>query len=259
MRNIPLHRVPSVAQNEPLLRILDRFQEGRSHMAIVTRTSVEKASSLKKAVKKSITQRIKNRVGISDSSSDSSSDEEPRSQRKKGMRVTGRSNSSEGSMTGTSDREDTLQSEAATDKEDSGRSFSFRKKRKRSKKRVRVADVEMGTVKPEQEVESERELQGILSQSKKAGFVQFALNTGLEQSMPADAVLAKEGANDVSKTVVVDKIYFNPNPQFLLGFDPNIAPLGLITLEDVLEGVYVLITLRTSAVIRCRIDRRRNL
>ena len=259
MRNIPLHRVPSVAQNEPLLGILDKFQEGRSHMAIVTRTSVEKASSLKKAVKKSITQRIKNRVGISDSSSDSSSDEEPRSKRKNGMRVTGRSNSSEGSMTGTSDREDTLQSEAATDKEDSGRSFSFRKKRKRSKKRVRVADVEMGTVKPEQEVESERELQGILSQSKKAGFVQFALNTGLEQSMPADAVLAKEGANDVSKIVVVDKIYFNPNPQFLLGFDPNIAPLGLITLEDVLEGVYVLITLRTSAVIRCRIDRRRNL
>ena len=177
-------------------------------MAIVTRTSVEKASSLKKAVKKSITQRIKNRVGISDSSSDSSSDEEPRSKRKKGMRVTGRSNSSEGSMTGTSDREDTLQSEAATDKEDSGRSFSFRKKRKRSKKRVRVEDVEMGTVKPEQEVESERELQGIPSQSKKASFVQFALNTGLEQSMPADAVLAKEGANDVSKIVVVDKIYF---------------------------------------------------
>ena len=177
-------------------------------MAIVTRTSVEKASSLKKAVKKSITQRIKNRVGISDSSSDSSSDEEPCSKRKKGMRVTGRSNSSEGSMTGTSDREDTLQSEAATDKEDSGRSFSFRKKRQRSKKRVRVEDVEMGTVKPEQEVESERELQGIPSQSKKAGFVQFALNTGLEQSMPADAVLAKEGANDVSKIVVVDKIYF---------------------------------------------------
>lgn len=218
VRNIPLHRAPSVAQNEPLLGILDKFQEGRSHMAIVTRTSVEKASSLKKAVKKSITQRIKNRVGISDSSSDSSSDEEPRSKRKKAMRVAGRSNSSEGSMTGTSDREDTLQSEAATDKEESGRSFSFRKKRKRSKKRVRVEDVEMGSVKPEQEVESEREPQGSPSQSKKGSFVQFALNPGLEQSMPADAVLAKEGAND-----------------FLLGFDPNVAPLGIITLEDVLE------------------------
>ena len=198
VRNIPLHRVPSVAQNEPLLGILDKFQEGRSHMAIVTRTSVEKASSLKKAVKKSITQRIKNRVGISDSSSDSSSDEEPRSKRKKAMRA-GRANSSEGSMTGTSDREDTLQSEATTDKEDSGRSFSFRKKRKRNKKRVRVEDVEMGTVKHEQEVESERETQGSSSQPKRGSFVQFALNPGLEQSMPADAVLAKEGANEVSK------------------------------------------------------------
>ncbi|KAH9009170.1 hypothetical protein EDB84DRAFT_1547896 [Lactarius hengduanensis] len=217
VRNIPLHRVPSVAQNEPLLGILDKFQEGRSHMAIVTRTSVEKATSLKKAVKKSITQRIKNRVGISDSSSDSSSDDEPRSKRKKATRVSDRSNSSEDSMTGTSDRDDTLPSEATTDKEDTGRSFSFRKKRKGSKKRVRVEDVEMGTVKNKQEVESEREMEGSSSQPKKGSFVQFA---GLEQSMPADAVLAKEGAND-----------------FLLGFDPNVAPLGIITLEDVLEEV----------------------
>ncbi|KAF8267101.1 hypothetical protein EI94DRAFT_1830295 [Lactarius quietus] len=196
----------------------DAVPEGRSHMAIVTRTSVDKASSLKKAVKKSITQRIKNRVGISDSSSDSSSDEEPRSKRKKAMRGTGRSNSSEGSMTGTSDREGTLQGEAITDKEDSGRSFSFRKKRERSKKRVRAEDVEMGTVKLEQEVESERETQGSASHTKKGSFVQFALTPGLEQSMPADAVLAKESAND-----------------FLLKFDPNVAPLGIITLEDVLE------------------------
>jgi len=173
-------------------------------MAIVTRTSVEKATSLKKAVKKSITQRIKNRVGISDSSSDNSSDEEPRSKRKKAMRISGRSNSSEDSMTGTSDRDDTVPSEATLDKEDAGRSFSFRKKRKRSKKRVRVEDVEMGTVKHKEEVESEREIQGSPSQLKKGSFVQFA---GLEQSMPADAVLAKEGANEVSKIMVSLKIY----------------------------------------------------
>jgi metal transporter CNNM len=80
VRSLPLHKVPFVAQDEPLLGILDKFQEGRSHMAIVTRTSVEKALSVKKAVKKSITQRcqrIKNRVGISDSPSDNSSNEEP--------------------------------------------------------------------------------------------------------------------------------------------------------------------------------------
>jgi hypothetical protein len=68
----------------------------------------------------------------------------------------------------------------------------------------------MGTVKPEQEVESEREPQGSPSQSKKGSFVQFALNPGLEQSMPADAVLAKEDANDVSKIIVVKKPIFNP-------------------------------------------------
>ena len=47
--------------------------------------------------------------------------------------------------------------------------------------------------------------------------------------------------------------------QFLLGFDPNVAPLGIITLEDVLEGVYVLMTLLASAVTCCRVDRRRDL
>ncbi|KAN0107502.1 hypothetical protein V8E52_010097, partial [Russula decolorans] len=36
VRSLPLHKVPFVAQNEPLLGILDKFQEGRSHMTIVT-------------------------------------------------------------------------------------------------------------------------------------------------------------------------------------------------------------------------------
>ena len=204
MRSLPLHRVPSVAQNEPLLGILDKFQEGRSHMAIVTRTSVEKASSLKKAVKKSITQRIKNRVGISDSSSDSSSDERPQSSRRKSkkvVKISERFNTSEDSMsmtTGTSDRDGTSRSEATSDKDEGGRSFSFRKKRKRSKKRVRLEDVEMGTVKPEPQPEIEPRPQGGQSYSKKGSLVQFALTPGLEQSMPADAVLAKEDANEVS-------------------------------------------------------------
>jgi len=42
LRNIPLNKVPFVPNNEPLLGILDKFQEGRSHMAIVSRFSVEK-------------------------------------------------------------------------------------------------------------------------------------------------------------------------------------------------------------------------
>lgn len=42
LRKIPLNKVPFVPNNEPLLGILDKFQEGRSHMAIVSRFSVDK-------------------------------------------------------------------------------------------------------------------------------------------------------------------------------------------------------------------------
>jgi len=44
LRKIPLNKVPFVPNNEPLLGMLDKFQEGRSHMAIVSRFSVNKAS-----------------------------------------------------------------------------------------------------------------------------------------------------------------------------------------------------------------------
>lgn len=46
IRNMSLNKVPFVPNNEPLLGILDRFQEGRSHMAIVSRFSVEKVLQL---------------------------------------------------------------------------------------------------------------------------------------------------------------------------------------------------------------------
>ncbi len=167
-------------------------------MAIVTRTSIEKASSLKKVVKKSITQRIKNRVGISDSSSDNSSEDEPQSSRHKPqkiLRILERSNTSasEESTTKMSDRDGTLASEAASDKDEGGASFSFRRKRKRNKKRARLDDVEMGVVQPRPQPEPEP----AQSHPKRPSLVQFALTPGLEQNMPADAVLAKEGANEV--------------------------------------------------------------
>ena len=77
VRKIPLNKVPFVPNNEPLLGILDKFQEGRSHMAIVSRFSVERAASVKQAVKRGLTQRLRDRVlmGDSDSSSSSSEDE----------------------------------------------------------------------------------------------------------------------------------------------------------------------------------------
>jgi metal transporter CNNM len=39
---ILLNKVPSVPNNKALLGILDKFQEGRSHMVIVRRFSVDK-------------------------------------------------------------------------------------------------------------------------------------------------------------------------------------------------------------------------
>lgn len=47
IRDLPLNKVPFVPRDEPLLGMLDRFQEGRSHMAIVSRYSVAKVSLLR--------------------------------------------------------------------------------------------------------------------------------------------------------------------------------------------------------------------
>ena len=56
----------------------------------------------------------------------------------------------------------------------------------------------MGIVKPSLRPESEPRPEDGQSLSKRASLVQFALTPGLEQSMPADAVLAEEGAKEVS-------------------------------------------------------------
>ncbi len=56
----------------------------------------------------------------------------------------------------------------------------------------------MGNVKPSLQSESQPRPEDGQSQLKRASLVQFALTPGLEQSMPADAVLAEEGAKEVS-------------------------------------------------------------
>ncbi len=76
---MPLNKIPSVPQNESLLGILDKFQEGRSHIAVVSRQSVEKARSVQEAadvVKRSLRQRLKETVGMTDSDSDSNESQE---------------------------------------------------------------------------------------------------------------------------------------------------------------------------------------
>jgi metal transporter CNNM len=193
VRRVPLNSVATVAWNEPLLGVLDRFQEGRSHMAVVTRFSREKAASVKKVVKKGLTQRIKDRVGMGDSSdsSDSSDDEADGNGEKEDTRSARRRKKKEKRAAGSPDEDATLRQRS-----------SFRGS----------DDVEAsGTLQPNAPAEP----------TKSRTSFQF-LGAGREQSMPADAVLPKANAQE-----------------FLQSFDGTVAPLGLITLEDVLEGIYM--------------------
>ncbi|KAJ3787309.1 DUF21-domain-containing protein [Lentinula aff. detonsa] len=183
VRQMQLNKVPFIPQNETLLGILDKFQEGRSHIAIVSRFSVEKAKSVKKAVKQTLTQRLKERVGMDSESSDSSSE------------------SSESETEGSSVK---------------SKRRSFRKRFKRASKHDKEDTDKDATLKgdsPSQPVKGERiEMQKLDSVPGAFGI------SKLEANMPADAVLTGHGA-----------------AEFLQSFDPAIMPLGIITLEDVLE------------------------
>ncbi|VDB91928.1 unnamed protein product [Peniophora sp. CBMAI 1063] len=228
VRKIPLNKVVTVAQNEPLLGILDRFQEGRSHMAIVSRLSIEKAASVKKVVKRGLTQRIKSSVGISDSS-DEDTDSDVEEAEHTDTRVTARKASMASSGSGTSTtaigteftREDTGSSNASGDAKGTGRKSIFGRKRRKDKKRARIADPEMGDPRVSSSGKAEGDpvpMDDMASKAKKPSLAQSVFALGKEQSMPADAVLSADAAKD-----------------FLQGFDQSVAPLGIITLEDVLE------------------------
>ncbi|KAJ3562519.1 hypothetical protein NP233_g9515 [Leucocoprinus birnbaumii] len=211
LRKIPLNKVPFIPNNEPLLGMLDKFQEGRSHMAIVSRHSVHKAQSVKKAVKRGLTQRLRASVGMDTESS--SSDEESESgiaghtkrwtNRKKQNRLRRRSGSKKDS-----DVEDgaTIAEDDNTIKEDHSPEASSPSP---------GDDKESGEGNKSKSNKKTTTFQLSKLSKQAAGAVMTA---GREQSMPADAVLAKEGANE-----------------FLQSFDPAVMPLGIITLEDVLE------------------------
>ncbi|KAI0342132.1 DUF21-domain-containing protein [Trametopsis cervina] len=192
LRTLQLHRHVSVPNNMSLLHILDRFQEGRSHMAIVSRFSEEKAMSVKQEVKKGLTQRLMARVGMGDSDSDSDSETD-----------------SEVDVDGGSGAESAQGSEKKKNKWRN----SFKKKKNPA------ADIEKGEEAHETSVDA-KETSGTLAREPTLPQSTWArlLAGGREQAMPDDAVLAKEDAKDL-----------------LRGFDANVAPVGIITLEDVLE------------------------
>ncbi|KAF8152292.1 hypothetical protein B0H34DRAFT_724589 [Crassisporium funariophilum] len=228
LRKIPLNKVPFVPNNEPLLGILDKFQEGRSHMAIVSRFSVDKAASVKKAVKRGLTQRLRQRVGMGESDSDSDSSEgEPKDYslrgKKSGTRRKVLNSNNKDLEEGTEDGDTVQDGEGALAMSEANYKIE------------KTSDVERDVGEPEKNVRpdgSKRKKHSVGNSDKeedgkKPKIMSFQLPivasamtsmSMLEQSMPADAVLAKEGA-----------------AEFLQGFDPAVMPLGIITLEDVLE------------------------
>ncbi|KAJ7146409.1 hypothetical protein C8R44DRAFT_837110 [Mycena epipterygia] len=212
LRKIPLNKVPFIPNNEPLLGLLDKFQEGRSHMAIVSRFSMEKAASVKKAVKRGLTQRLRERVGMGDS--DSSDEEEKESKqniRKKKKKVKDIEEGIEEDFEG-----DTLGDDAHGHTNPGNPVWE----KDFSAPRGRGGGVAVRT----KEDSRDRNTEDGPSKSRRTSFqlpraaAGMASMSMLEQSMPADAVLGKEGAEE-----------------FLQGFDPAVMPLGIITLEDVLE------------------------
>ncbi|KAH9840774.1 uncharacterized protein C8Q71DRAFT_701988 [Rhodofomes roseus] len=226
VRKIPLNKVPIVPHNESLLGILDKFQEGRSHMAIVSRLSVARAQSVKKAVKQGLTQRLRSAIRDTDSSSEdeSSSDEDAGASHKRWTlrRKKSDESKSSGSANATTLREsshgEASEEEGSTSIPKKMRGLSARGRRKRKVAKPEDVDLEMGVVngkdgKDEKKEDSKsRSRLPSLSVPPARGF------WGREQDMPADAVLSTEGAEE-----------------FLQSVDPAVMPLGIITLEDVLE------------------------
>ena len=170
-------------------------------MAIVSRFSVEKAKSVKKAVKQSLTQRIRQTVGISDDSSSSSESEdceddaassESRASKRRLREnlVSDEQVDQDATLRGKPGSENNKDGEHSDDENPeagfSKHRFRLRKKKERKRQRkaerekVKQGDIETGEVPQE-------------ANKRNGG---FGLSSK-EQTTPADAILAKENANEV--------------------------------------------------------------
>ena len=203
LRQMKLNKVPFVPNDEPLLGILDKFQDGRSHMAIVSRFSAARAKSVKKAVKQSLTQRIRQTVGISDDSGSSSESEDSGDETGSIESRTTRSKLRNSTFSDSPiDPVPTLRGNPISEEDQDGdhsaggtsepgvtKRRRFRLRRKKDEKRRRKArreeakqgDIEMG------------EIPRGAENGRSGG---FGLSSK-EQITPADAVLAKESVNEV--------------------------------------------------------------
>ena len=170
-------------------------------MAIVSRFSVEKAKSVKKAVKQSLTERIRQTVGISDDSSSSSesedSEDDAASTRTRGSKRKLQNNTvpdDQKDQNATPQGKPVRDNDQGGDHSDSGdpeagfskRRFRLHKKKDRKSRRkarrekAKQGDIETGDVPQD-------------TNKRNGG---FGLSSK-EQIIPADAVLAEENANEV--------------------------------------------------------------
>jgi metal transporter CNNM len=189
LRKIPLNKVPYVPSDEPLLGILDRFQEGRSHMAIVSRLSATKAASIKKAVKSGLTQRLRQRVGLDTSSESSDEDETETTEEvnKEDMEDWERDMQELTDMKIEKGADvvdvDSNGDSAPRHGHHSPDGATARGRRPSRRGSARQGDLEMGIIDEKDKAAKEKPKRTPPSH--------------LEQSMPADAALSKAGANEV--------------------------------------------------------------
>jgi metal transporter CNNM len=225
---------------------------------------------VKQAVKRGLTKRLMERVGMGDSS-----DEEGDDGKRRKVKVKVKEGSEDD---GDRDGDSTLEGGGVLENFNStdGHNDVARDKgliprrRGRSKRWDRgQSDLEMGVLNDAKDTveKGEDKGEGKEGKGRRTNFQLPVPNlnmsmVGLEQSMPADAVLAKEGAKEVKHffSLFCCIVLSLSGIQFLQSFDPAVMPLGIITLEDVLEGA----SLSCNALFRliqflCRTYRRRDL
>lgn len=197
IRSLRLNHVISVPMNLPLLQMLDRFQEGRSHMVIVSRHSEEEAQEVKREIKKGLRKRLKERVGIDSSDSSSSSESEGEGE-------------SEGADEG--DKDATLTGNM--------KGIFNKKKRKgrKSGEKEKEADVEKGESDEGEEEDAAETTQEVTEKPKdvqsegtKRITWERITRPGREQSIPDDAVPPKEGVKEVCSCLYLF-VELPPNP-----------------------------------------------
>ncbi|ORY22900.1 hypothetical protein BCR39DRAFT_550565, partial [Naematelia encephala] len=196
LATIPINAIPSVPADEPLTNMLNVFQEGRSHMAIVSRRpknrdlDIQDAESVMTAAAGGLRQRFMRKVA----------------EITHGDKSVSNSSGSEGTITASEGESDVERGEARkkkrTKKANKNQQQDEENKENGHKKELSEADI----VKNQAKVEEE----------KRKSFGLGNKLTQLEQVVPADAQIPAS---------MVEK--------FFEGLEG--APLGIITLEDVLE------------------------